>query len=206
MKETVAAFEKRTGAGYDPSPFLRALGRRLAPGEACPTLFRYPGPEGLRDLLIGQLRHLAPSGRDAVWLARAARGVRPRAVGHFGTVAVLEPLRLSPCATRDRGIYVGANRPLDDPEALVWVPPSAVGRAIGWDRIRVAADAVARFGPQYAEERAALFDRLSAYLEELSELRRAGAPGPPGPWCDLGARERRRLLEQHGVRPRWTAR
>ena len=56
MRETVAAFEKRTGTTYDPPPSVGALGRRLAPGESCPTLFRYPGPEGLRDLLIGQLR------------------------------------------------------------------------------------------------------------------------------------------------------
>ncbi len=205
MKETVRAFEERTRSSYDPPAFLRALGRPLAPRDACPTLFRYPGPEGLRDLLTGALQRLAPLERDAVWLASAPRGVRPRAVGLFGTVAVLQPLRLAPCATGERGVYIGLNAALADLELVAWVPPSAVVRRIGWDALETAAAAARQFGPRYAEERAAVFDRLGAYLEELSELHRAGAPGPTRPWCDVPARERRRLVEQYGVRPRWTA-
>lgn len=205
MKETVAAFTRRTGRAYDPPAALRALARALGPREACPTLFRYPGPEGLRDALLGSLRRLAPPGRDWVWLASAVVGVYPRAVKLFGTVAVLEPLRLSPCLDR-RGVYLGANREIPEPEALVWTPPSAVGAAIAWDRIRAASDARRRFGPRYDEERAAVSDRLSAYLEELSELHRAGASGPQVPWWRVSARERRSLLERYSVRPRWTLR
>ena len=56
VKEPVAAFERRTGERYDPPDWLRALGEPLSPRESCPTLFRFPGPEGLQAHFQGRLR------------------------------------------------------------------------------------------------------------------------------------------------------
>jgi hypothetical protein len=198
VKETVAAFERRTGLRYAPA----GLGRSLAPGEACPTLFRYPGPEGLRDHLQGSLRRLAPGGRAGVWLTSDPRGGagQPSAVRLFGSVALLEPLRLSPCAGRERRTYLGANLPLRGLPGVVWVPPSLVGKRLPWDRLRTAEEL-----PRTHDERCRVLEALSRYIEELAELRRAGAPGTERPWCATPARARRALLERYGVRPAWTA-
>lgn len=207
MKETVAAFEKRTGLSYAPAEALRALGRPLGPREACPTLFRYPGPEGVRELLHGSLRRLAPAGRSGVWLSRepGGPGPPPRAVRQFGTVAVLEPLRLSPCAVQEKGMYLGANAPLHDLPGLVWAPPSLAAASVPWDRLRVPEELMRRIGAAYEKERARVLERLNRYLEELAELRRAGAPSPERPWCALPASARRTLLDRYGVSPSWTA-
>jgi hypothetical protein len=197
VKETVASFERRTGLRYAPA----GVGRSLAPGEACPTLFRYPGPEGVRDLLHNSLRSLAPRGH-AVWLTSDPRGSagQPSAVKLFGIVALLEPLRLSPCAGRERRTYLGANLPLRGLPGVVWVPPSLVGKRLPWDRLRRAEEL-----PRADAERARVLEALHRYLEELAELRRAGAPGTERPWCATPARARRALLERYGVRPAWTA-
>lgn len=205
MKETIAAFTKRTGEDYDPPSALRALARPLGPREACPTLFRYPGPHRLADLMRGGAEPLGPPGALWVWLAGAASGTSPRAARLFGAVAVLEPLRLTPCHRRS-GQYLGVNRALEDPEALVWVPPAIVKAPIAWDRVRSAAQARGRIGPGYSDALARVAERLSAYLEELSALARSSAPGPPVPWCELPALERRRRLADLDVVPRWTKR
>jgi hypothetical protein len=215
MKETVAGFEARTGGRYDPSPWLRGVGRFLDAGEAVPTLFRYPGPCGLREVFGGSLLWLARPEQDAIWLADAALHADVRGAGHFGTLVVLEPMKLFPCpapawsvARVDRdgacGVYVAANRPLDDPEAVVWVPPSRVGLDLPWDEVATPADVLA-LCPGHAEEMRATADRLAAYLEELSAMERAGAPGPAIPWCDLPAGERKRRMDEAGVKARWSA-
>ena len=204
VRESVAAFEKRTGLVYAPPALLRSRARPLRGRESCPTLFRYPGPDGLLALLRGGLRRLAPPGTDWLWLAGTPTGTQARSVGLFGAVAVLEPLRLSPCVARERGAFLGANRQVSAHEGLVWVPPSRVRARLPWDRIRTPDEAIRRFGPGYGEERAAVAERLAAYLEELSALRRAGAPDPPRPWCAVSPRQRRALLERHGVPATWT--
>ena len=205
MKESPAAFERRTGVGYQPPAWLAARGRPLGPRESCPTLFRYPGPEGLRGALGGALRRLAPPGVEAVWLSADLGGERGRAVRMFGTLAILQPLRLQPCATRRRGAYLGVNGDVDDALHAVWVPPSAVKERIAWDRLRTSEDALRRLGRSWQEERERVADRIAAYLEELSELERAGAPRPERPWLSVPLRERRALLARHAVAPRWTA-
>jgi hypothetical protein len=120
---------------------------------------------------------------------------------------VLQPLRLQPCRThcfthtRDNWIALDRAVPAEE---LAWVPPSRVRGGVSFDRIRTADEARRRFGSSYEGERRRTMDRLSAYLEELSELRRAGAPGPGRHWCAVPARERRSLLERYSLRPRWT--
>jgi hypothetical protein len=205
VRETIAAFQKRTGLRYAPSEPLRVLGRPLGPREACPTLFRYPGPEGLRDFLHGMLRRLAPTSRAGVWLSSdaRARNAQPRAVSLFGSLAVLEPLRLSPCAAAEKGMYLGANVPLRGLPGVVWISPSLVEARIRWDRLRDLEDIARRAG--YEAERAVVLDSLNRYLEELGALGRAGAPGPEKPWGSLGERQRRATLDRYGVRPSWTA-
>jgi hypothetical protein len=204
----VAHYRRRTGEAYEPTPLLRVLGTPLGSREACPTLFRFPGPEGLRDVFHSWLERLAPGERAHVWLTGRPTGAYPRVVDTFGTLALLEPLRLTPCRTHcfqhTRDNWVGLNRRLEDPEAMVWVPPSQVRRPLGWDRLRSAAQARRAMGAGYGEELLAVQDRLSAYLEELSSLGRAGAPGPPRHWCEVPARKRRALLRAYGLRPRWT--
>lgn len=208
MKETVAGYERRTGRGYEPTPLLRLLGAPLGPREPCPTLFRFPGPEGVRDHFGSWLRRLAPPERSHVWLTGRPTGAYAPVVDAFGTLAVLQPLRLTPCRshcfqhTRDN--WVALNRELEDAEALVWVPPSQTRRPLPWDRLRGSAQARRAMGPGYDDERERVQERLAAYLEELSELRRAGAPGPSRHWCEVPAAARRRLLRRYGLRPRWT--
>jgi hypothetical protein len=199
VKETPAAFERRTGLRYEPLP---GGGRPLRPREACPTLFRYPGPEGLRDFLHGTLRRLAPPGSGGVWLSSdpRARAGQPRAVALFGSVAVLEPLRLSPCAAPGKGLYLGANVPLPGLPGVVWIPPAMIEAGERWDRLR-ADDLLNRSG--YERERASGLERLNLYLEELDALRRAGAE-PRQPWCSVPEPARRAMLRRHGVRPLWT--
>jgi hypothetical protein len=208
MRETVAAFRRRTGEDYAPGALLRLLGTPLGPREACPTLFRFPGPEGLRDAFQSWLRHLAPPDRAHVWLTGRPTGAYPRVVETFGTLAVLEPLRLQPCRTHcfqhTRDNWVALNREIEDPQLLVWVPPSQARRALSWNGLRTAAAARRAMGASYADEMQAVQERLSAYLEELSDLRRAGAPGPRRHWCEEPARARKALLRRYGIRPRWT--
>ncbi len=206
MKETVAVFLKRTGKTYAPGADLRAFGRLLRAAEACPTLFRYPGPEGLQAALQGTLRRLAPQGRTGVWLSTdiRGRGGQPQAVGLFGTLAVLEPLRLSPVKTRESSMLLGENLRVD--EALIaWTPASALRKRLAWDRLRTSDEVARAVGRGYAEERARTLDQLHAYLEELDALRRVDAPGDAVPWCTLLPAERRRRLAASGIRPIWTS-
>jgi hypothetical protein len=207
VKERVAAFERRTGERYDPPDWLLGLGETLSPREACPTLFRFPGPEGLQAHFQGRLRQLGPPGRSHLWLTSRPTGAYPRPVGLFGTLAVLQPLRLQPCRTHCfthvRDNWIALDRAVD-PGEIAWTPPSLVHGPISFDRVRTADDARRRFGKGYEDERLRTMDRLSAYIEELSELRRAGAPGPARHWCTVPATQRRALLARHGLRPRWT--
>ena len=207
MRERVAAFERETGERYLPPPWLQALGQPLQPGESCPTLFRFPGPEGLQAHFQGRLSALGPSGRGHLWLTSRPTGAYPRPVGLFGTLALLRPLRLLPCRTHcfthTRDNWIALDRRVD-PAEIAWVPPSLVRAGFSFDRIRSADEARRRFGRGYHEERQAVAERLARYLEEMGELRRAGAAGPGRHWCSVPARERRALLGRHGLRPRWT--
>jgi hypothetical protein len=207
VKERVVAFERRTGERYAPPLWLQALGRPLASRDACPTLFRFPGPEGLLAQLQGRLHALGPAGRGHLWLTSRPTGAYPRPVSLFGTLALLQPLRLQPCRTHcfthKRDNWIALERAVP-PEELAWVPPSHVRGGVSFDRTRTEDEARRRFGRGYEDERRRVLDRLSAYLEELGELKRAGAAGPSRHWCTVPARERRALLAAHGVAPRWT--
>jgi hypothetical protein len=142
-----------------------------------------------------------------VWLTSRPTAAYPRPVDLFGTLAVLRPLHFQPCRTHcfthTRDNWVALDR-VPEPESVVWTPPSLVRAGIDFDRLRSVTDALRRFGPRYADERRRVEDRLSDYLEELSELRRAGAPGPSRPWCSVPLRERRALLSRYGLEPRWS--
>jgi len=204
VKETPARFEKRTGSRYAPPAWLRAEARPLGPREACPTLFRYPGPEGLHALLSGGLARLAPGAADAVWLAAVPGHERMRPARLFGAAALLEPLRLAPCATRRRGVYLGVNRSLRRAVPIAWVPPSAIRSRIPWDRIRRVEEAERRYGRGYPDERARALEALGAYLEEIDALERFGALPSDRAWLAVGRRERLARLADAGLTPRWT--
>jgi len=205
VKERVTAFEERSGQCYRPSKALSVLGRPLKSAEACPTLFRQPGPEGLSSFLRGTLSRLGAPDSPWLWLADRPAGTSLRAAAHFGVVAVLEPLRLSPCVLPGRqGHYLAENRKMGAGEALVWAPPSALRSNLNWDRVRTPEQARRRFGRTYDDEREATLDRLGAYLEELSALAKTGEAPPFGPWCAVPRKERRRLLARYGLEARWT--
>jgi hypothetical protein len=198
MKETPGAFTRRTSIAYAPAP--RALGRALAAGEPCPTLFRYPGPCGLADWFAGAL--VLPGPRELVWMS--ARPVVADSAGArlFGTLAILQPLRLQPLRV-EPGIYAGENRPLAAGDELVWVPPSRLHARVPWDELATAAAARALLGDG---GRARVVDELCAYLEELDALRRSGLPGPGVPWHTVSDAQRRRVLAAAGVSGAWTDR
>ena len=197
MRETPAGFGRRTSIAYVPSPAALVLGRPLADGEPCPTLFRYPGPCGLADWFAGDLRALAPG--PLVWMSSATWCGDSLGARWFGTLAVLQPLRVHPVRVR-AGIYVGSG----PPEELVWLPPSLLATRVPWDDLATVDDALQHLGWVAARERPAVVDDLCRYLEELDDMRLSGAPGPGVPWLALSDEERRRRLAAAGVAPVWT--
>lgn len=207
MRETVAAFQIRTGLRYAPPAWLRASARPLAPDEACPTLFRYPGPCGLRELWGMGMPRLGPPSVRGLWVADAPLHGDVIGALHFGTLAMLEPLRAHPCRADTRpGLLLALNRPLPACGPLVWVPPSRLLLPLPWDALADPREARALMGPGWDEERREAHAALGAYLEEMGELERRGAPGPRTPWCEVPEHERRSMLERWGVRGRWTGR
>lgn len=207
MKETPRQFEQRTGLPYAPSRALRAVGRALGPAEPCPTLFRYPGPFGLARLLEGGAERLAPDGTSAVWLSETPATRRPSATRLFGSVAVIEPLRLRPVrATDAEGFdeWLGRDGAVREGEDVAWVPASMLDAPYDWDRLADPQQVREHLRGRYDDERRRTEDTLGAYTEELSELARAGVAPPATAWHELPPAERRRLLASCGVRPRFS--
>ncbi|KAA0207256.1 hypothetical protein EDM80_15910 [bacterium] len=204
MRETVQAFVKRTGAAYQPPRWLTDLYPPLASRDALPTLFRYPGPCGLRDYFQGTLGRLGAPDQATLWMADRLLWSDTRGAAHFGTVAILQPLRVSPCRAPRKGVYVGVNEQAD-PDLVAWVPPSFLKKNLPWDKLAGARDVSRELGPRAEAERHQVAQRLSAYLEELSEMERAKAPAPLVPWCELPRDQRLKLLADYGVQPRWSA-
>jgi len=197
MKESVAMFEARTGLVY------RAIGAGVAPGarQPVPTLFRYPGPQGLAAHLQGQAARLAPLEAPFVWLAESARADNAKSVGLFGVVAVLQPLALG--VARDGRHWLGENRITTPADALVWLPPGAIKAGLNLDRVAQPEQAIKRC-KNYAAEKARVMDTLGGYLEELGALQNAGAPAGGKPWCAWPVGQRRKLLARHGLKGRFT--
>jgi hypothetical protein len=198
VKECPAEFRARTGRGYAPAADLP--GRALADDEPCPTLHRWPGAGALHDALARTLDRLGPPGSGELWLSEDARAIAPGGAGRFGALIVLEPLRLG-VRRVGGGVWVAPNRPIE-PDLVVWCPAATLDA--GWDAVATPEQARALLGPGHDDARAAAVDGLAAYLEELAELRRAGAPAPATPWCELDAATRARRLAEHGVAPRWS--
>lgn len=197
MKETPDKFQARTGLAY------RAIGHGRPPGpsEAVPTLFRYPGPQGLAEVLQGRLERLAPPEAPLVWLAEAAKADNAKSVGLFGVLAVLQPLRLG--VVRDGRHWLAENRALGAADGLVWLPPVAVRAGVNLDRVAEPEQAIRKV-KNYADEKVRVTDQLGAYLEELGALHNAGAKPPERPWCALPVAARKKLLAKHGLRGRFT--
>jgi len=203
VRETPRGFRRRTGASYQPPGWLLAEGRPLAPIEACPTLFRYPGPCGLSDFFGGGLARLGPVPDGTLWMSATRAHADVSGVGRFVTLVVLQPLRLSPCRTSRRGIYVGVNRRLRR-EHVTWLPPSALRARLPWDRITSASEAREPLERYVRRDEARIREELGRYVEELQLLERAGAVPSDRPWCDVPIARRRRTLARHGVTPTWS--
>jgi hypothetical protein len=196
MRERVADHRLRTGRPYAPRGAVPGA-RPLADDEACPTLFRYPGPEALLEQLARAPVALAPPGAEVLWLAERPLLEAPAAVASFGTLVVLEPLALSPQIVEGSpGLWVATP---GDPGEVVWLPPSRAGEdPARWDAVRTAADARALLG-DVDDERALVMERLGSYVEELALLAAAGVPAPAGAWIDLPLEERARILGARGL-------
>lgn len=204
MKETPRAFERRTGGRYDPPGWLRQLARPLDADRALPTVFRYPGPCGMKRWFEGRLETLGPPDDRILWFAEPTIHEDALGAAHFGTFAILEPLAFQPCAIRRGGVYVAENRPVAVDAPVAWVPPGALHAPLPWDELATAGAARAALAPFVAAERARVEESLGRYHEELAAMRRSGAPGPWILWHDVPARVRRRMLDRWGVAPVWT--
>jgi len=202
MQETPRSFTRRTSIAYAPPARVTFLAMPLGPDAPCPTLFRYPGPCGLADWFAGTMTRLGP--RDYLWLADRPLWRDTYGARFFGTLAVLAPLRFQVCI-EGPGIWLGDNDWLN-PDEIVWVPPSAFGRAIPWNDVATAAEARRFLPADLAGERHRAIEALGLYLEELDSMRRAGAPGPGVPWCQVPVGERLAQLACFGVRAVWSDR
>jgi hypothetical protein len=156
--------------------FAHLPARRLAPGEPCPVLHRYPGPCGLALWFAGRLERLGPG--EIIWMSAAV--ITPDSLGAhlFGTLVVSRPRAFAPRVFAP-GVYVARNRRLRPDDEIDWRAPAGQGRA-------------------------QVIDGLCRYLEELDAMRRSGAPGPGVPWLCVPAAERRRQLQAARVTPVWT--
>ncbi len=173
MKETPRQFEARTGLVYAPPDWLRAAGHRLGDDEPCPTLFRYPGAEALLRFLSGCLETLSPGASRRLWLASAAVHDDVAEAAALGTLALLEPLRVSAVRTEAPGVFLGVNERGVAAGPVVWVPPSCVGRNLPWDGIATLEEAGAAFGPEAAAERERVVRALHGRLESARGLESA---------------------------------
>lgn len=214
MTETFLDFEARSGATYDPPKQLTARCPRFESWESCNTLFRSPGPGAIRAYFEGTLEQLAHSDAPLVWMSDAEHGTSPAEAEHFGVLAVLQPFHLQVCKTPEKGSFLGLNTALRSRttsfglgrDAVVWVPPSAIGRGIRWAHIRDKRDAEAHFGPHMAAERSQILARIDDYLAEVQGLQAANVGWGDVPWYSVERLERQALLERNRVPSRWTAR
>ncbi len=206
MKETVAAFARRTGQSYDPPQSIARIARPLGEEDECPTLFRFGGACGMLAHFLGELTHLGPTADGELWAADATVHSEAEGAAHFGTFAMLQPLHYamarSPQAANAQ-LWVGANRAIVDPGHVIWIPPSKVRAPIPWDRIEDASQAAEFLGAVEREEQL-VQESLSIYLEEVLEIARAGVPDPWRKWCDRPREERQRVLAEYGLQARWT--
>lgn len=203
VTESPAEFAHRTGGSYDPPPAIAMAARALAPDERCPTLFRFPGACGLAEYFLGSMTTLAKPANAELWAAADPLNGEVPGVVHFGTFALLQPLRFGMCEASP-GLWVGANRAIDDPGRILWIPPSATAARIPWDRIADASDAVAWLGSGVDRERDEVIDSLDLYAREVEDIARAGVPDPEIRWCDRPEELRARLLAEFGLGATWT--
>jgi len=203
MTESPADFLRRTGETYDPPQSIMTAARALGPDETCPTLFRFPGGCGLAEFFLGSLTTPAKRGDAEFWAAADPCNTEVPGAIHFGTFALLQPLRFGMCEATP-GLWVGGNRAIDDPGRIVWIPPSSMEAAIPWERIADADDAASWLGGGVERERGEVIDALELYAREVEAIALAGVPDPEIRWCDRPEELRAKLLAEFGVGAVWT--
>lgn len=200
VRESVAAYRRRTGAPYAPPPSLARAATPLAGRESCPTLYRFPGAAGIARCLRDPRATLAELPGNLVWLSEEAPG-SPGA-RCFGALVVPCPLVVHACRSREPGHWIAADAPISS--CAAWLPPEALQDPARFRDVATPAQARRLLGRSAAAARARVLTELGRYFEELAALRASGTRAPRLPWCDIPAARRRRLLEEHGIPRRWT--
>jgi hypothetical protein len=179
MHETPAAFnesaaERRRYPADDLSGFRWHTGaslRPVAPGEACPVLFRDIGPAALGLFLRGRLRRLAGPLSPLTYL-RTADYVEPYTDHErTGRLVLLRPLRLQPWHAGTPHVYVARAVPGVDGATVGFIPgdvPLAEAAGLARDAEDVGQLREILGGRRYDEavaESLLSLDRLGAELE-----------------------------------------
>ncbi len=163
------------GAADDLSGFRWHTGatlRPVAPGEACPVLFRDVGPAALALFLRGRLPRLAGPLSPLVYM-RTAEFTEPYTDHErTGRLAILRPHGLGPWHSGVPHVYVARARPGVDAAAVGFVPghvplADAARRAAGAADVRELREALGgRAHDEAAVAALADLDRLAAELAE----------------------------------------
>lgn len=146
------------------------------------TLWRFPGPIALLDVLGGAQPTLHHDGAERAWLGDATLWDWP-GVAEFGALTVFGAERFEPAPGAVAGWYTVAVRPLD-PAGVLYVPDRGCARAV--DGALDADAARARLPTGYAaavgEARRAMaqYDTVSQRVARAIET--LGDDGIPMPW------------------------
>ncbi len=186
LAHAIASIERFVPAGAEPLvPFADATD--------IPVAFRFPSPHGMLRALDGDFV-LTPPGVESAFLGDLDEGFAWGGVAEFGTVALLDPVALSPYRVRVRpGWLVCDGAQLVPRDASVFVRDRAMATRLAAGMSRVdAIDAIGR--PEWeetmgehrarAEEYVAMLPALDAKCRELTVLARAR---PDGVRARLGA-------------------
>jgi hypothetical protein len=187
MHETPAAFNGAGGVGRnypadDLSGFRWHTGatpRPVAPGEACPALFRDIGPAALALFLRGRLRRLAGPLSPLVYMRTTDYAEPYTDYERTGRLVLLRPLLLHPWHAGTPHVYVARARPEFDARTVGFVPgevPLAEAARLARDVEDVGRLREVLGGRRYDEAAAESLLALDRLGEELSCSETRAAP------------------------------
>ena len=169
MKESLARYSWHTGAPLSP----------LAPGEACPALFRDIGPQAMAAFLSrGHLPRLAGPFSPLVYMRTADYAEPYVDHGRIGRLVILDPLALEPWHSGVPAIYVARSSRAPDWASIGFIPaevPLATAAARIAEGVKEAR-ALPELFPDHEARVAATRARLEALATSLERTESAAAP------------------------------